>query len=142
MDEQGWLTSTDPAAMLAGLTGRTAEPCPAVPSNRKLQLFAAACCRRLSQHWPERMTKREAELLAALDVWADSESCPHLQPQPAHRRLTAALLRFVQEFGEDFPWGGWLPEVAESVLGMPPASTSSRSIAARRSSTRRPCSAK
>src|SRR5262245_38910923 len=118
MDEQGWLTSLDPIAMVAWLTGRTAEPCPIVPSTRKLQLFAAACCRRIDRHCPERVTQREAQLLEALDGWAEGEPYPDdLAPEAAHGRLTAALLRFFWEFGADFDWGEWLPQVAQSVVG-------------------------
>ena len=39
MDEAEWLASTDPEPMLAFLRGRA--------SDRKLRLFACACCRRL-----------------------------------------------------------------------------------------------
>jgi len=39
VDEQGWLTATDPQVMVQFLVGRTSE--------RKLRLFAVACCRRI-----------------------------------------------------------------------------------------------
>jgi hypothetical protein len=49
MTEADWLASNDPAAMLAYLTstGKRGEPCinHPVATDRKLRLFACACCR-------------------------------------------------------------------------------------------------
>lgn len=48
MDEATWLASDDPAAMLAYLTQPTRETAPGGPvSDRKLRLFACACCRQV-----------------------------------------------------------------------------------------------
>lgn len=53
MTEQEWLASTDPVVMLSFLTRRNAAPAghatvPAqYPSDRKLRLFAVACCRQV-----------------------------------------------------------------------------------------------
>lgn len=51
MNEQEWLSSNDPAAMLEALThgpaaraGGSDKP---PPSHRKLRLFACACCKNL-----------------------------------------------------------------------------------------------
>ena len=59
MDEQDWLTCTDPRAMLDFLLDRASE--------RKLRLFACACCRRIWSLLAEagaRQTLETAELFA------------------------------------------------------------------------------
>jgi hypothetical protein len=51
--EQDWLTATDPAPMLEFLRGRAGE--------RKLRLFAVACCRRVWELIPPGVARRAAE---------------------------------------------------------------------------------
>lgn len=76
MTEQAWLTSTDPAALLAWLqTGQVwhsvthASP-PCRPSDRKLRLFATACCRLTKpMYYPEaEAVVRAAEAVAEKGV--------------------------------------------------------------------------
>jgi hypothetical protein len=64
MTEQEWLASTDPAAMLAWLTEahKPAALRAAMPTDRKLRLFAVACCRQVWRHLNE--GARESVLVA------------------------------------------------------------------------------
>jgi hypothetical protein len=54
MTEAEWLASTDPEKMLEFLQGRV--------SDRKLRLFAVACCRRIWHLIPEEVGRRAVEL--------------------------------------------------------------------------------
>ncbi len=45
MDESAWITSTDPTAMLAHARGMGLGPGQPFASDRRLRLFACACCR-------------------------------------------------------------------------------------------------
>jgi hypothetical protein len=60
MNEREWLASADPAAMLEAVGGRARE--------RKLRLFAVACCRRLSHHSRNRSQR---DLLEVVEGYAD-----------------------------------------------------------------------
>lgn len=62
MDEQEWLSSKDPQAMLAFLrdSGKANE--------RKLRLFACACCRNI---WPLVTDQRSRKAVAVAEQYAD-----------------------------------------------------------------------
>lgn len=71
MNEVGWLTCEDPAAMLRWLTGtgKMGEPCqrhPAV-SDRKLRLLACACLRQFER----KMTVQAAARIDRAELYAD-----------------------------------------------------------------------
>lgn len=63
MTEAEWLASEDPAAMLAWLGDKI--------SDRKLRLFAAACCR--AYRWTESSPAAMTEVLAVAESLADGE---------------------------------------------------------------------
>ena len=64
MTETEWLTSDDPAAMLAFVTGKSEGPhAGGIVSDRKLRLFACACRRFAGYKWPA-------------DGWGDMEDHP------------------------------------------------------------------
>jgi hypothetical protein len=62
VDEQGWLIATDPQALVRFLVGRASE--------RKLRLFAAACCRRI---W-HLLDTRAQEALEVAERFADGHA--------------------------------------------------------------------
>src|SRR5262245_14000236 len=62
MTEAEWLACGDPARMLAFLRGRA--------SDRKLRLFACACCR---QSWAEMTDERSRRAVELGELFADAE---------------------------------------------------------------------
>src|SRR5262245_31465071 len=54
MNEQEWLESTDPGPMLEFLKGKV--------SDRKLRLFACACCRRIWHLFNDNNSRRAVEV--------------------------------------------------------------------------------
>ena len=81
MTEADWLTSTNPAPMLESLRGKA--------SDRKLRLFAAACCRRL---WHLLTNEASRDAVAVAERLADGLATN------AERRA-AALARPVDDVG-------------------------------------------
>jgi len=92
MDEAAWLTATDPTPMLAFLrnSGRAGE--------RKLRLFAVACCRRID----DILTDRGREAVNAAERFADSLIDRHALhaawaavgfPKRDYRRLASSAAR-------------------------------------------------
>ena len=61
MTEAEWLTSTDPEAMLASLRGQV--------SDRKVRLFAVACCRHLLRQVP--VNSRDVRAVEVAERYAD-----------------------------------------------------------------------
>jgi hypothetical protein len=83
MTEQEWLAASDPESMLLYLT--------AAASDRKLRLFACACCRRIWDLLPEGACRRAVE---ASERFADGEiNADDLQRSwLAARRLVASAV--------------------------------------------------
>jgi hypothetical protein len=77
MDEKEWLRCTDPYRMLVFLQGKA--------SQRKLRLFAVACCRRI---WPRIRAERVRKAIEAVECVANG-----LANQEELRRSAATLSR-------------------------------------------------
>src|SRR5437879_1827486 len=75
MTEQEWLACADPAEMLRFMRGRKL-------TDRKLLLFAVACCRRVPSL---RRAKWSQLALEATDAFADGVVHPHLRE--TYRRM-------------------------------------------------------
>jgi hypothetical protein len=80
MTEAEWLTSTDPMPMLEFVRGKV--------SDRKLWLYAAACCRRIQQEKNEHLfhtTKAQDQLTRAIEAterYADGQVGPQARKAP------------------------------------------------------------
>lgn len=66
MTERDWLEATRPDAMLTYLASR-----PELATERKLRLFAVACCRRL---WPLMPEEHLRAAVAVIERWADGRA--------------------------------------------------------------------
>ena len=86
MTEAEWLACDDPARMLewlhslgaADLAGR---PRTNAPSDRKLRLFACACCRHSDVLLPEPTDERDVLVVETAEAWADSGIEPDTLPR-------------------------------------------------------------
>lgn len=83
MTESEWLTSTDPAKMLAFLKDKA--------SDRKFRLFACACCRRIWASFPDPANR---QLVAAVEDDPDGT----FQDPVLHSAIVASSMR-EHEFG-------------------------------------------
>jgi hypothetical protein len=64
VNEAEWLAATDPMSMLKFLRGKV--------SNRKLRLFAVACCRHI---WPMLTDERSRKAVQTSERYADRQCC-------------------------------------------------------------------
>src|SRR5947209_1043373 len=67
MNEREWLTSIEPTPMLGYLRGKASE--------RKLRLFAVACCRRMWHLLPDERSRKAVEMAEGRADGLVSESC-------------------------------------------------------------------
>jgi hypothetical protein len=103
MTESDWRASTDLGAMLDFLkgTGRAGD--------RKLRLFACACCRRIASHFED---SRSLRLVEVSERFADGAACPEELASAFEDAADA------QE-GVHFSGGGAVEQgAAEAVLGL------------------------
>src|SRR4051794_28306426 len=82
MDEEAWLTYTDPPSMLEFLRGKA--------SDRKLRLYAVACCQRVGHAFCDERSRAAVEAVEryadGLATLADVEAA-HLSAAEACREL-------------------------------------------------------
>jgi hypothetical protein len=75
MTEQEWLTCTDPRPMLEFLRGKASE--------RKLRLFAVACCRLVLPHVPDQRCEKGLQIA---EQYADGLVSEQGRLRPAEQR--------------------------------------------------------
>jgi hypothetical protein len=81
MTEADWLAAADPAAMLAFLRGKASE--------RKLRLFAVACCRRVWNRLGDARSRRAVEFAERFADWPVSQSELAFVVKPAWNAATS-----------------------------------------------------
>ena len=91
MDEAEWLACKDPTPMLGFLCGRASE--------RKLRLFACACCRKV---WHHMTSDRSRHAVGAAERFADGE-CDTVVLQRAQRAANAVCNSYRYRDG-DVAW--------------------------------------
>jgi hypothetical protein len=89
MDEHEWLTSNQPRAMLTFLDDKI--------SNRKLRLFACACCRRI---WHLLPAEENRQAVAAVERFPDVT----FEHPELHRALCASSTREAECADDDAYW--------------------------------------
>jgi hypothetical protein len=90
--EAEWLTATDPTPMLEFLEDKT--------SDRKLRLFAVACCRRVWSLLPDPQSRKAVEVVAR---FADGEATD----EERLAAIAAADSDYYGRFGTRETPGGW-----------------------------------
>jgi hypothetical protein len=103
MNEEQWLAATDPRPMLEALRASRKA------SDRKLRLFAVACCRRIDRHLKDQRSRR---LVDAAELFSDGA----ISPEELGAAFEAAA-----EAQEAIHWqgGGAVDQgAAEAVLGL------------------------
>jgi hypothetical protein len=89
MDEAQWLACTDPAPMVVFLSGKA--------SDRKVRLFACACCRHIWNWLPDQSNH---DLVAAVENHPDGT----FDDPQLHAAITASSRRESELAGEDGYW--------------------------------------